>query len=70
MVFVLGLRSRREGLEGLAERWRRETLSRWSERKSAWDLFRARLGGMLFGKRGFRSILHWNDLTIRACEKC
>ena len=65
MTFVLAFKSRRDGLEKLAERWRQEALSRWDGRKSVWDIFRAKLGGMLFGKRGFQSILHWNDLTIR-----
>jgi len=65
LVFALGLKSHREGLAALAEAWRREALALWTERPPAWDRFRAAVGGALFGKRGFRTIRHWRDLTVQ-----
>jgi len=66
LVFALGLKAPVAGnLETLAKRWRTETLARWTERPALWDRFRAVVGGVLFGKRGFRTIRHWRDLTSR-----
>jgi SAM-dependent methyltransferase len=69
LVFALGFRTCREGLEALAERWRRETLARWKEGSSGWDRFRSAAGGLLFGSRAFRALRHWRDLTIRVSER-
>jgi len=64
LVFALGVKGEREDLGDLAEAWRRETLERWNERPPLWDRLRAAVGGALFGKRGFRTVRHWRDLTI------
>jgi SAM-dependent methyltransferase len=66
LVFALGQKSRREDADALAERWRAETLARWTERPPAWDRLRAAVGGALFGRRAFRQIRHWRDLAIIA----
>jgi SAM-dependent methyltransferase len=65
LVFALGLNEERNDLEPLAERWRSETLARWTERPPLLDRFRATIGGTFLGKRGFRRIRHWRDLVIR-----
>ena len=65
LVFALGLNEQRPDLETLAERWRAETLARWTERPALLDRMRAAVGGALFGRRGFRRIRHWRDLIIR-----
>ena len=64
LVFALGVKGARQDLGDLAEAWRRETLRRWSERPPLCDRLRATVGGALFGKRGFRTVRHWRDLTI------
>ncbi len=64
-VWVLGLKEPRADLADLAERWRRRTLELWNEYPSARDRFRAAVGGTLFGRRGFRRIRTWRELTIR-----
>jgi len=66
LVFVLGLKMRREDLDDLATAWRREILAHWKEQPSSWARLGAGIGGSLFGKRHFRNIRHWWDLTIRA----
>ena len=65
LVFGLGLKSPRASPAGLADRWRRETLARWTEQPPLADRIRAAIGGGLFGKRGFRTVSHWRDLEIR-----
>ena len=69
LVFAAGLRSRPADLPGLAARWRRETLARWPEFPSLGDRIRAAIGGTLFGKRGFRMVRHWRDLTIEVAPR-
>ena len=64
LVFALGLKRGREGLGDLAGAWRRETLTRWTERPPLCDRLRAAVGGALFGKRGFRAVRYWRDLAI------
>jgi len=64
LVFALGMNREREDLGDLAEAWRRETLRRWNERPPLWHRLRATVGGAMFGKRGFRTVRHWRDLTI------
>jgi len=64
LVFALGVKGERQDLGDLAEAWLRETLERWNERPPLWDRLRATVGGALFGKRGFRTVRHWRDLTI------
>lgn len=69
LVFVLGLKAPRGDLEALAEAWRRETVARWDEKPPARVRIGAGIGAALFGKRYFRTIRHWWDLTIRARPK-
>ena len=64
LVFALGLKEQKEGLSDLAETWRRETLKRWTQRPPLWDRLRATVGGALFGRRGFRTVRHWRDLSV------
>lgn len=64
LVFALGLKDKRSDLAALAEAWRQETLARWTEYPPLRDRFRAAVGGTLFGKRGFRMVRHWRDLTF------
>jgi len=66
LVFVLGLKAPRGDLDALADAWRRATLARWDEQPSLWARIGAGVGGSLFGKRYFRNIRHWWDLTIQA----
>jgi len=64
LVFVMGLKERRDDLESLAAAWRRETLARWTEKPPARVRIGAGSGAAIFGKRFFRTIRHWWDLTI------
>jgi SAM-dependent methyltransferase len=68
LVFAAGLKAQRSDLAAVAEAWRRETLARWTEYPPLWDRFRAAVGGSLFGKRGFRLVKHWRELTL--CPSC
>jgi len=69
LVFALGLRRPPPGLDDLAEEWRRETLRRWTERPPLVDRVRAAVGGLVFGRRGFRHVRHWRDLTVRVSPR-
>ncbi|MBM4018143.1 MAG: class I SAM-dependent methyltransferase [Planctomycetes bacterium] len=66
LVFAWGLRERRPDAGHLADTWRREILAHWHEQPSLWQRIGAGVGGALFGKRYFRNIRHWWDLTVRA----
>ena len=68
LVFAAGLKRRPDNLPGLAEAWRRETLARWHEQPSMLARLGAGIGGSIFGKRYFRTIRHWWDLTVRVHE--
>jgi len=69
LVFAGGIKGERPDLAALAESWRRETLARWTEYPPLWDRFRAAVGGGLFGKRGFRTVRHWRDLTVETSAR-
>jgi SAM-dependent methyltransferase len=69
LVFALGVKGQRDDLDYLAEAWRRETLGRWDERPLARVRIGAGIGAVLFGKRHFRTVRHWWDLTIRVRQK-
>jgi len=64
LVFAMGLKERRGDLAAMAEAWRRQTLARWDERPPVRVRVGAGVGAALFGKRFFRTIRHWWDLTI------
>jgi len=68
LVFALGLKCERDDLAADADAWRYATLLRWDERPPLGKRIRAALGGALFGRRGFRAIRHWRDLTIEVAE--
>ena len=69
LVFALGLKDRRGDLDSLADAWRREILAHWHEQPSLWSRIGGGVGGTLFGKRHFRNIRHWWDLTVRVGRK-
>jgi len=69
LVFAWAFKQRRPDAERLAEAWRREILGHWHEQPSLWMRLGAGLGGTLFGKRYFRNIRHWWDLTVCADRK-
>jgi len=64
LVFALGCKRPLENRKALAEAWRRETLARWDEKPTLRARIGAGIGGTLFGKRYFRTIRHWWDLTL------
>jgi hypothetical protein len=63
------LNGERDNLGDLANEWRRETLARWDEKPRARVRLGAGIGGTLFGKRNFRTIRHWWDLTVKVSDK-
>jgi SAM-dependent methyltransferase len=65
LVWALGLKERRDDLPQLAEAWRGAILERWGERPTWLERLGASLGGSLFGKRHFRVIRHFAEVTIR-----
>ena len=69
LSFALGLKGRRENFLGMAETWRHETLERWTEQPPLWDRMRAAVAAPLFGRRGFRHIQHWRDLSVDVIVK-
>ncbi|MCX5682803.1 MAG: methyltransferase domain-containing protein [Planctomycetota bacterium] len=69
LVFALGLKDSRGDLDSLADRWRREILAAWHEQPSLWSRIGGGVGGTLFGKRHFRNIRHWWDLSVRVGRK-
>jgi SAM-dependent methyltransferase len=69
LVFALGLKDSRGDLDSLADAWRRAILAHWHEQPSLWSRIGGGVGGTLFGKRHFRNIRHWWDLTVRAGRK-
>lgn len=65
LVFALGINQKRDDLEDLADRWRRETLARWHDRPPLRVRLGAAFGGAMFGKRHFRTLRHFGNLEVR-----
>ncbi len=68
LVFALGQKGRMERPAERAETWRYRSLVHWSEHLPWRARIGAAIGGPLFGRRYFRTVRHWWDLTIRVAD--
>lgn len=71
LVFALGINGARDDLDRVAAGWREGVLARWHDQIPFRVRIGAAFGGAMFGKRHFRTLRHFNDLTIRVggCEE-
>jgi SAM-dependent methyltransferase len=65
LVFALGLNAARDDMDQRAEAWREATLARWGARPPLRVRIGAAFGGAMFGKRHFRTLRHFGDLSVR-----
>ena len=65
LVLALGLKAEPDDLDELAAAWRRAALARWDERPPLRVRIGAAFGGAMFGKRHFRTLRHFSELSIR-----
>lgn len=65
LVFALGIKERRDDMDLLAEKWLADARARWQKRLPLRVRLGAALGGALFGKRHFRTLRHFDELSIR-----